>query len=441
MLNFKNPLKSRKSIRIFAGAVFLSVAANYLIFHYLLGGNGRSHPEIAANTFMHIGVLVPKAGEFAAQGASLERGVQLAASVINESGGILGKRIQLHIKDTHSDAAEARKIVQNFARSKEVSLIVGTVGDKETLGAIQGLGTEKLPFIYSADGPLKTCSPSNKTKPADYVWGAGITDYMSVEPFLIHVMDRLRKSQESFGIFYFSLDDNRSHAATQFVIDVAENLEIDTINEEYVDSRLSDYFPLVRVIFSKRPDLLFVGTHGRFTLDFLAQAVKLGVKSEMKVFSISSFGEENIRPLGNASDGMLTVSRYSPAIKNAENNKFLAAWKKAYPKEAPPTTMAAAGGYGLLMLAKRAFDKARSLEAEKFRTSMSDLEVEVPQGRIIVSAKNHLLLQPLYAVTLTGGSYDILEYLGEVEHPGLQGCLTVEQSTAPLPQSMSQDND
>lgn len=418
---------SNKKATIIGGGV---LAVLVLILLFWGGRSGKEEEKDVAQgpdsaKFFNIGVLAPLQGEYAVYGKSIKQGATVAARVINEQGGILGRPVKLHFKDTRSKPVHTREFAAELIKRSQVSLLIGTAGEQATLAAAEVANELRVPFIYATNGPLKTCRNTDLKRVSDYVWGTGLTLDMTVEPFLIYLADLLGREQKKFRIYYFSTDDLQSRELTDFVIDTAESLSFATIADEYVDYRIRDYFQRIRSIFSKHPDLLFVSTSPQGTPRFMTQAAKLGVSSEMAVAGLSSFEEERILSLAQATDDVFTVSRYSHLLDNPENKTFLAAWKKLFPGEGKnnlPTAVAAVGGYGSLMAARAAFTKAGSDLPARFKEAMNNLEVNLPQGQTVMSGLNHLFIQPLYAIKITGGNFEIVEYLGDVAHPSLDKC-------------------
>jgi len=237
--------------------------------------------------------------------------------------------------------------------------------------------------------------------------------------------DALRKPERKFRIYYFGTDELNARRETDLVIDTAESLDFETVADEYVDARVRDLFQRIRKIFSTTPDLLFVTTSLEGTPNFMRQAAKIGIRAEMSVAGLNSFEAETISTIGDKANDVLTATRYSYLIDSEENKLFLAEWRKLYPNS-NPTATAAAGSYTALMVAHSAYEKAGSQDVKEFREAMKDLEINAPQGRVIVSGANNLLIQPLYAAKVKDGILESLEYLGDVSHPALDSCI-IEQ--------------
>ncbi|MCB0322825.1 MAG: ABC transporter substrate-binding protein [Bdellovibrionales bacterium] len=420
-----------------AFALFGAILGGFLVFTYQppVDEPQQSLPAVELDPQredLHVGVLAPLQGPLKAYGESIVRGATVAANMINAGKGILNRNVKLHVADTRSLPNLTAELAEELIRREKVSLLIGTVDDEAALATAKVANAQKTPFVYLGNGGIKTCMSSDALKVSDYVWGVGLTEYMVTEPFLIYLADRLRRPETKFRIYYFGTDDAESRAESSFTIRTAESLGFETVAEEYVDIRIRDYFQRIRQIFNLAPDLLYVTTSRVGSPAFMEQAAKLGVKAEMVVAGSRPFEQEMVQPLGKALDGVYTVARYSTEIDSEENRAFLAEWRKYYPApEEVPTGIAVGGAYTALRLAEAAFNRAGSLDPAAFREAMKELEISVPQGRVVMESENNALLQPLYAVHVEDGKYRIAEYLGDVSHPALEDCLAVATEGAP----------
>jgi ABC-type branched-subunit amino acid transport system substrate-binding protein len=432
--NRRRLIRKRLSI-LWLALALVGILSAVFVFQTAKPADRNPTPPLAADpkrSDLHVGILAPLQGDLKPYGESIVRGATLAASEINEAGGVLGLNVKLHIADTRSNPELAAELTDDLIRRVQVSLIIGTASEEEALAAAAVATRGQTPFIYLANGALKTCSVNNIKVASDYVWGTGLTEYMTVEPFLIYLADRFRQPETKFGIYYFGTDDEESRNAALFAIQSAESLGFETIAEDYVDQRILDYFQKIRTIFRLKPDLLFVTTAKRSSALFLQQSSKLGVKAEMAVAGIHPFEHEIVLPLAESLDSIYTVVRYTQSIDSDENRAFLEQWRKRYPNPAEqPTGIAVGGAYTALSAAKAAFEKAGAQDSGSFREAMKNLEIEVPQGRVVVSAINNLFIQPLYAVQFNAGDYEIQEFLGDVSHPSLEACTVLQHSFDP----------
>src|SRR6516225_9996166 len=82
---------------------------------------------------IRIGEVNPISGAIGQYGTTCHRGVQLAIEQANQSGGVLGKKIQLLTEDNQSKAGETSTIVRKFVTQDKVVAVVGDLTSSATL--------------------------------------------------------------------------------------------------------------------------------------------------------------------------------------------------------------------------------------------------------------------------------------------------------------------
>jgi len=74
---------------------------------------------------IRIGVNVPLSGPYQKQGADQKRAYELAAERINGDGGVLGRQIELIVRDTEVDPQVAEKNALEFIQDEDVDMVTG----------------------------------------------------------------------------------------------------------------------------------------------------------------------------------------------------------------------------------------------------------------------------------------------------------------------------
>jgi ABC-type branched-subunit amino acid transport system substrate-binding protein len=105
------------------------------------------------------GINVPLTGSYSRQGEDELRAYKLAINIINERGGILGKKIVYSVKDTRTDAEEARKNTKDFIKDGAI-LVTGGSSSAEAIA--QSEECQKGGVIFMA-----TLTHSNETTGKD----------------------------------------------------------------------------------------------------------------------------------------------------------------------------------------------------------------------------------------------------------------------------------
>lgn len=84
-----------------------------------------SNNALSMNGVVKIGLNYPETGPYAKQGLDQKRGAEIAAEEINASGGILGKKIELVLRDTKSNAKLAKGNAEELYDRVGVPMIFG----------------------------------------------------------------------------------------------------------------------------------------------------------------------------------------------------------------------------------------------------------------------------------------------------------------------------
>lgn len=369
---------------------------------------------------LRIGVLAPKTGIMSGHGESIALGTMLAEKILNESGGILGHRVELKIVDTQSDPATTAENARRLISQDHVQILMGTGLSSSSLAVIPVATAAKTPFIYSLDGECKTSMPGEPTRRNPWVFGSGFTERM-VAPALFEALKK-RIKKEKPTVYFVGGDYVYPRSTNGYARTVAAKIGMATIGEEYNDTKTQDYSPVIQRILAAAPDLLIVTNPGESGVTFMKQAKLLGLDKKVLISGFATFDQEAISSMGSASEGVYCINRYSMEIDSPINKEFVRRFHAEYPeKPLLPGPTAAAGAYGIIMSLKTACERANSIDPAKVADALRGLEVELPQGKILVNNDNNIFDQPLYLMRIEGQRYIIVETTPRLSHPGFEG--------------------
>jgi ABC-type branched-subunit amino acid transport system substrate-binding protein len=370
-----------------------------------------------------VGVVADHTGFMSGHGQSIEMGAHLAADQINARGGVLGRKIKLIVLDGQSDPATSGTRARELIDRYHVSLLLGTTTSATTLAAIPAATEGKTPFIYALDGEDKTCRSSDPGALNPYAFGSGFTERMAVEPLLKFLVSRMDRQQSGASVFFLGGDYVYPRTTNAYAIEVAKHLGLKVVGDEFVDTAATDYSPIIRKILAAAPDILIVTNPGASGVTFMRQARQFSLQNKMLISGFATFDQEAIDAMGVSSEGVFVINRYSMNLNSPLNAEFVKAFRLAYPdSKLLPGPTAAAGAYGALVVAARAAERARSVSSEAIIKGMDGLTVDLPQGTVTVSPRNHIFEQPLYIMRIHNQSYEVVQSLPILSHPGFVGC-------------------
>lgn len=101
-----------------------------------------------------IGVQVPTTGASATYGKSMLHAVQIAATQLNDNGGVLGRQVELAVGDAACDPQQSVNAASKLA-SQGVAGVVGGYCSGATLPTLDVYGDANIPFVIAASNSTK----------------------------------------------------------------------------------------------------------------------------------------------------------------------------------------------------------------------------------------------------------------------------------------------
>ena len=123
---------------------------------------------------IRIGFQVHRTGIGAAYGRWYERTTTAAAKLINETGGIAGRPLEIIAEDDGTDPKRGAEVVEKFATEHKCDLAFGTLFSHVVIGSAPRAGELKLPYFVVSEGYHVASGKLNR-----YCFQPGITDVRS----------------------------------------------------------------------------------------------------------------------------------------------------------------------------------------------------------------------------------------------------------------------
>lgn len=153
-----------------------------------------------AQAELKVGALLPLTGDLQAYGESSRNGINLAASEINDAGGVLGEPMVIEIADTQTEPQSGVDAAQRLVSLQGVSAIVGALSSGVTIPVASSVSaSEGIPQISGAStSPVMTDLEDNdflfRTTPSDAFQGTALAEVAA------------DKDMDSVGILYINND-------------------------------------------------------------------------------------------------------------------------------------------------------------------------------------------------------------------------------------------
>jgi branched-chain amino acid transport system substrate-binding protein len=242
-------MRGTRSLRAFVAVTVLMVLA----LTGCGGGSGAGGSSGAGP--LKIGISLSLSGDFSDSGKAAQRGYDLWASVVNASGGILGRQVELTIVD---DASSPDQVVANYnslITQKKVDIVFGPFSSLLTVPASRVVNRYGYSFIEPAGGGPSVFE--QKLGNLFFVQPAPTTSGGDV--FADYILS-LPPDQRPRTAGYAKLDD-------PFAAPIAENIQkrfeaagIKTVYDQTYPAETADMTPIMSGMSAAHPDVVVGGT-------------------------------------------------------------------------------------------------------------------------------------------------------------------------------------
>lgn len=346
-----------------------------------------SGPAIAQNT-IKVGVPMPLSGPAALFGEPAVKGARMYVEEINAAGGVLGKKIELIVRDSKASADEAVRVSRELILKEEVQFLVGT--------------------LTSAEGPaVSTIAKENKI-----ILIAPIpkTDQLTAEknlhPYIFRTATNTTMEGRSCAEIIAGWKDVKKVAVIAhdyaYGQDVAKSFvdhikklrpDIEIVDQQWPKLGEADYTPFINAQMAKKPDAVFSAMWGGHFVTWAKQAKPLGFFDlvQNRVVNGGEAGSvEATRALGPDYPFGIIANSYDIAAYDgqSEAHKKYVERIKAYTKEDPPSTWPVTV-YVAMQFLVEGIKKANSLDGDKVAKALLGLTIQTPIGPQTLRASDH----------------------------------------------------
>jgi branched-chain amino acid transport system substrate-binding protein len=333
-----------------------------------------------------LGATEPLSGTFKDIGERYLDGVVYAAQIINESGGLLGKKVEVIPIDSELKPDVATRKAQAMILRDGVKFFCGGTGS--SVGAAMAQLAEKqnvIMFTYGMDAATMTGEKCNQ----NFFRPGGNTDTRSFALAELIVKKGYKKvaiiaQDYSFGqeaLAAFKKRISQISPATQIVAEL------------YHPAGTKDFAPYASQLIAANPDVIFTPNWGNDLTLLLKQGRPMGMNQ--KVFSYYINDEVTIQALGNDSlmIGNMGAEIYTLSIPTKKNEEFVAKFHKD--KGYYPTWLRGKA-YIATMFWAEAVKKAGTTDVEKVIKAWEGLTYDGPAGLWTMRACDHQAQVPYW---------------------------------------------
>lgn len=315
-----------------------------------------------------IGVAVEQTGQFSFYGQENLNAARLYVSELNQSGGVLGHKVQLVVRNTQSDPGQAVTTTRALVSRDHVAALVG-FGLLSEMNAVLPIVGQKGPPTYSL------CAIFHPQLPKQKMTFVGSID--NVQAYAKSMRFLAQKGWKRVALL--TTNDATGQATLGAVKQFAKQAGLKLTTSEAMDPTATDATPQLSKIQSSHPQAIFAGIVGQPLAVTLKGMKQLGM-SEPVMTSLGNFEPAFAKILSGAQNGPLyalgtkdLVWRDLPKSDPQYSviSKFESAYHKRYGTEAGVGVGTARDA---IMVLAKAIEKAKSTNPDKVVSAIEGMQ-------------------------------------------------------------------
>lgn len=348
------------------------------------GGNGEEGP-------IRIGISLPLTGDFTEPGEGVQRGYELWAESINENGGLLGRDVELIIRD---DGSDPNKVVSDYERLisvENVDLVFGPFSSLLVVPASEVAEKYEMLFVQPAGA-----APEVFDRGLEYLFYAAPAVADDHGQYFNEWLLSLPEGERPETAAYPELDDPFAQGTAEGIRAALEAGGIETVFKEVYPPDQGDFAPIASKIAASGAELVVGGTQYEDCVNLIRALQELDYQPKAVISStgptLTSFGEA----VGEAAEGIMAPVGYHAMADFPTNPEFVAAYEEEYgdlPTEDP------ANAFTVGQIVQQAVEEVGSVEdQDALRDYIRDNEFETIVGPLSFNERGepqsaHMILQ------------------------------------------------
>jgi branched-chain amino acid transport system substrate-binding protein len=269
---------------------------------------------------IRIGFFAPITGAAAADGLSTSNSAELAVSIINESGGINGRQVELVKYDDALDTKQAVNIAQKLTTKDNVVAVVS--------GSYSGPTRVAAPIFQEAGIPMLSgyAIHPDVCKAGDFIFSQSFAGSVQGKAGAKVAVDMLKAKR--IAIIQVDIDFGKQLAESFTEYATANGAEIVSVDKFAMADK--EFAPVVTKLKEEvKPDLIYMANYYGHGAEIVRQAKSMGLNvpilgtEGIDSFQFLEIAKEN-------AEGVILTTNMNRDSENESTQAFIKAYKEKY---------------------------------------------------------------------------------------------------------------
>jgi branched-chain amino acid transport system substrate-binding protein len=323
-------------------------------------GTGGGGTGTASGEPIKIGASLPLTGDFSEPGVAAQQGYQIWQQLVNGKGGLLGRPVEITIKDDQSDQNAVVTDYNALIQQEKVDLLLGTFSSLLNLPASAVAERNQMLYVEPAGG-----SPEMFSRGFKYLFFAQQATAQHQADLFSQWAAGLPADQKPKTAAYVIADDPFGGPVADGIKSQLEAAGVQTVYSKVYPPETTNFDAIASAVASKKPDVIAQGSAGLADGVGLDRAlIKVGY-SPKQLFQAStpSFADQFSKAIGiENTEGIFYAVSYHVDAPTPGNKEFLAAYRAKYNTDPPED---AADAYAAAEVLQAAVEAVGSIDDQE----------------------------------------------------------------------------
>ena len=315
------------------------------------------------------------------------KGWELAQDEVNNSGGLLGRKVETIFRDDNANPGDAVRAAEELVSRERVDVLAGVTLSNVGL-AVADFAAQRKSF-FLASGPLSDKVVWDNGNRYTYRLRAG------THALAASVVDEAAKAKKKrWAVVYPNYEYGQSAVAAFKQLLKAAQPDVEFVAEQATPLGRVDAGSVVQALSDAKPDAIFNVLFGADLSKFVREGNTRGLFQGREVVSLLTGEPEYMDPLKDeAPNGWIVTGYPWYGIQTPEHKAFQTAYQAKfndYPR------LGSIVGYSAIKSLAEGMKKAGSTDTEKLVAAFKGLQVPTPFGRITYRPEDNQSTMGIY---------------------------------------------
>ena len=365
----------------------------------LLGRQAKAADDIA------VGSILDATGPINIYGLPMIDATKFAVDAINQSGGVLGRKLRLIEADCQSNNQVYAQNALKLILDDKVSVLMGGITSASREAVRPVVDRYSAVYFYNEQYEGGVCDK--------LVFCTGVTPAQQ-----LGVLVPWAAKQHGKRFYTLAADYNYGHISADWVKVYLKAAGGELSGEEFIPLDVVNFDSVIQRLQSAKPDVVMSLLVGGNHIAFYRQFAAAGLKEKMAIVSATfGLGNEQVVLKPQEAEGIVVIYPYFQELDNAVNKDWVAAWRKRFGANYTYITDSACTVWNGWHLWAMAVNKANSLDRDKVIAALeTGLTFDSPEGTIRLDPKSHHVVHSVHLAKVNDkNGFAIMESFANVE--------------------------